>query len=76
MTIIFAGKTYPCEKAVRAGTTATLCLEDGSSVKFEGVNSWDAFTLEGGEWSLPEVTAEEQMRADLDFLAAMTGVSL
>ena len=76
MKVTFAGQTYPCEKAVRAGTTATLFLEDGGTVEFEGVNDWDAFTLEGREWSLPEVTAEEQLRADLDFLAAMTGVML
>lgn len=76
MTVTFAGKPYNCINAVRVGATATLYLEDGGTVRLEGVNSWDAFTLEGGEWSLPEVTAEEQLRADVDFLAAMTGVSL
>ena len=76
MTVQFAGTPYACNRAVKCGNTATLYLEDGSTVEFSGVNDWSAFSLEGGDWSQPEVTAEEQMRADIDFLAAMTGVSL
>ena len=76
MTVTFAGESYACKKAVKTETAATLYLEDSGIIKFEGVNNWDAFTLEGGDWSVPEVTAEEQLRADVDFLAAMTGVSL
>ena len=49
---------------------------EGGTVTFSGVSDWEAFTLQGGDWSLPDVTPEEQLRADVDFIAAMTGVSL
>lgn len=76
MTVNFAGTPYACDRAVKCGNTATLYLSDGGTVEFECVHDWDAFILEDGEWSLPAVTVQEQMRADIDFLAAMTGVSL
>lgn len=76
MKITFNGELYDCLRAVKTDTAATLYLADGGTVQFGGVNDWDAFTIEGGEWSQPEVTAQEQLRADVDFLAAMTGVML
>lgn len=76
MTLIFAGKTYDCTRAIKSNDKVTLFLTESGTVEFSGVSDWNAFTLEGGEWALPEVTAEEQLRADVDFLAAMTGVSL
>lgn len=45
-------------------------------MRFGGVHSWEAFTLQDGDWSAPDITPEEQLRADVDFIAAMTGVSL
>lgn len=76
MTISFAGQSYDCTRAVKDGNNATLYLAEGGTVEFFGVSNWEAFQLEGGEWSAPEVTPEEQLRADVDFIAAMTGVSL
>lgn len=76
MTVKFLNESYSCTKAVKTDTSATLYLEDGGTVQFSGVNDFSAFTLENGSWSLPEVTVQEQLRADVDFLAAMTGVSL
>lgn len=76
MNITFAGEQFACSKAVRDGSSAVLYLEDGGTVTFSGVSDWDAFTIQGGDWSLPDVTPEEQLRADVDFIAAMTGVSL
>ena len=76
MTVTFSGEQYPCTRAVKDGSSATLYLEQGGCVTFSGVNRWDAFTLEGGDWSLPDVTPEERLRADVDFIAAMTGVML
>lgn len=76
MTVNFAGQTFECEKAVKSGNKAALTLTEGGTVEFIGVNDWSAFAIEGGAWSLPEVTVEEQLRADLDFLAIMTGVML
>lgn len=76
MTISFAGQSYDCARAVKDGSSATLYLTDGGAVEVSGVSDWTAFQLEGGEWSLPDITPEEQLRADVDFIAAMTGVSL
>ena len=76
MTVHFGGNTFSCLKAVRQGKQAVLHMEDGGVVTFEGVNDWGAFLLDGGAWSNPDVTPAEQLRADVDFLAIMTGVSL
>ena len=76
MDVSFAGQQFPCSKAVRDGNSATLYLEEGGTVTFSGVHNWDAFAMEGGAWSAPDITPEEQLRADVDFIAAMTGVSL
>lgn len=76
MKVSVAGEQFACSKAVRDGDKATLFLDEGGTAVFSGVHDWDAFTLEGGAWSLPDVTPQEQLRADVDFLAAMTGVSL
>lgn len=76
MTIHFAGQSYDCTRAIKDDGKATLFLTNGDSVEFNGVNRWEDFNLEGGDWSLPDVTPEEQLRADVDFIAAMTGVSL
>ena len=73
MTIIFAGKTYPCEKAVRAGTTATLCLEDGGTLRFEGVNDWGAFVFEDGGWDLNELRSDKEAEISSACNAAITG---
>lgn len=76
MTVTFGTQVFDCVKAVRDGEKANLYLAEGGKMEFRGVSDWDVFSLEGGDWSTPEVTPQEQMRADIDFLAAMTGVSL
>ena len=76
MIVTFSGQDFPCTKAVKDGDKAYIYLEDGGKVEFKGVSDWSVFSLDGGEWSLPEVTAAEQLRADVDFLVAMTGVVL
>ena len=76
MTVTFAGERFTCSKAVRDGDSATLFLDQGGTVAFSGVHSWDAFTIQDGDWSAPDITPEEQLRADVDFIAIMTGVML
>lgn len=76
MTVIFSGETFLCEKAVKNNDSAILHLSEGGTVTFSGVHNWDAFSISDGEWSDPDVTPDEQLRADVDFLAIMTGVSL
>lgn len=76
MRVKFFDETFNCVKAVKHADSAILHLSDGGTVEFGGVNDWSSFSLDGGTWSAPDVTPEEQFRADLDFLAVMTGVSL
>ena len=76
MNVRFSGEEYSCIRAVRDSNRATLYLEEGGSMEFSGVNDWDAFSIEGGDWSPPDVTPEEQLRADVDFSAVMAGVML
>lgn len=76
MKVLFADQQFDCSRAVRDGSTATLCLNEGGTVTFSGVQNWDAFTIQGGDWSEPDITPEQQLRADVDFLAIMTGVTL
>lgn len=76
MTISFAGQSYDCTRAVKDGNNATLYLTEGGTVEFSGVHDWEAFTIQDGDWSAPGVTLDEQLRADVDFIAAMVGVSL
>ena len=76
MTVTFAGERFTCSKAVRDGDSATLFLDQGGTAAFSGVHSWDAFTIQDGDWSAPDITPEEQLRAEVDFIAIMTGVTL
>lgn len=76
MIVKLAGETYNCTKAVKQTSSAVLYLADGGKVEFAGVHDWGAFSVDGGSWSTSDPTPEEQLRADIDFLAAMTGVEL
>ena len=61
MTVTFAGEQFICSKAVRDGDNATLFLTKGGTVSFSGVHSWDAFTIQDGDWSAPDITPEKQL---------------
>ena len=77
MKVRFLDKVFECEKAVKGSDFIHLYNANGGAVaSFEGVSDFNLFTIEGGEWIAPEPTAEEQLRADIDFLAIMTGVAL
>lgn len=76
MIVTFSGQQFPCAKAVKNGDSAFLYLEDGGTVELRGISDWSVFLLDGGDWVAPEPTQAERLRADVDFLAAMTGVSL
>ena len=54
MIVTFSGQDFSCIKAVKAGDNAFLYLEDGGTVELRGVSDWSVFSLDGGDWSLPE----------------------
>ena len=76
MIVTFSEQDFHCVKAVKDKDSAYLYLEDGGTVELRGVSDWSVFSIDGGDWSLSEPTQTEQLRADVDFLAAMTGVEL
>lgn len=78
MKVTYAGESFDCTKAVRNGNKATLYLTDGGTVEFVGVSDavWDQFQFEGGDWEEEEPTEMERLRADLDYISVMTGVTL
>lgn len=76
MTVFFLGTEYQCVKAVKNDTSAVLYLEDENTINFNGVNDWSAFALEGGGWSAPELTPEEQLQADVSELKEALGLLL
>lgn len=65
MIVTFNSEVFDCLKTVKNGKTATLYLSDGGSVVFDGVNDWGAFSIEGGDWSGPEPSREEQLETDV-----------
>lgn len=73
MKVHFRGAAYDCIRAARDGNRAVLYLTGGEPLRFSGVSIWEVFSLEGGDWSPPEVIPEEQLRADVDFITVMTG---
>lgn len=62
MTVRFAEQSYLCTRAVRSRETATLYLEDGSTVALIGVNDWGAITIEGGTWTDMDAKTLEQLQ--------------
>lgn len=61
MKVLFDGQTFDCVKAVKKTDTATLYLLNGCIVEFSGISDWTAFSIEGGEWSIPELSPDERI---------------
>ena len=65
---------YECTKAVKGDNYITLYDGDRAIVTFAGISDFSDYTIEGGDWSDPEPTGEEQLRADVDYIMAMEGI--
>ena len=65
---------YECTKAVKGDNYITLYDGDRAIVTFAGISDFSGYTIEGGDWSDPEPTSEEQLRADVDYIMAMEGI--
>ena len=77
MKLKFMGEVYPCDNAIKDETSMCVIAYDSAGelvFKAEKVTDFSLFELIGGEWSIPEPTEQEQLRADVDFLLAMGGV--
>jgi hypothetical protein len=62
MIVHFFDESYECEKAVKGSDFIRLFDSNNNCiVSFEGVNDLNAFTIENGELSEAEPTAEERI---------------
>lgn len=61
MLVLFGEESFDCINAVKQGDKAVLTLTGGGVVTFGGVHNWDAFTVQDGDWSAPDITPEKQM---------------
>ena len=60
---------YECAKAIKGEDFIYLYDEDNYRfMSFEGIKSFDGYFISGGDWSIPDPTETEYLRADIDFL--------
>ncbi len=74
MVIKFCGQETPCTKAVKGSDWVQAYNGDSLVLEIKKLPDMSLVELEGGEWTEPEPTEQEQLRADVDFLLAMGGV--
>jgi len=62
MTLHFLDEQYECAKAVKGTDYVHLYDESNNCIaSFEGVHDFSLFTIENGDWSEPQPTAEERI---------------
>ena len=74
MKLNIMGEALPCARAEKNESAGTVTAYAGNgSVIFRATNVTDFsdYILEGGAWSVPEITEAEQLRADVDYLLMM-----
>ena len=72
ITVTIYNEEYECTKAVKGDDYIRLYDEnDYCILSCEGVSSFDGYSISGGDWSEPEPTEDEMMRADLDYCLMM-----
>lgn len=63
---------FECSKAVKGNDYIHLYdANDICFASFEGIVSFDGYSISGGDWSEPEFTNDELIRADLDYCLMM-----
>ena len=72
MVIKYFGDEIVCEKAIKGADYIKAYNENGVCV-FDAapIVDFSPYVLKGGEWSTPEITQQEQLRADVDYLLMM-----
>lgn len=62
MIVRFLDEQYECTKAVKGTDYVHLYNESNNCIaSFEGVHDFSLFTIENGDWSKPQPTAEERI---------------
>lgn len=71
------GQEYPCSKAEKSTDAIKLYDEaENTIIEFSGISNFDGYILEGGEFEKPQPPLELMNRADIDYIAIMSGVEL
>lgn len=76
MIVTVYGQEIPCTRAVKGPDFIRLYDGEVCMADYSGICDFSGYGITGGDWSEPEVSAAEQLRADVDFIAVMTGVEL
>lgn len=63
MTVKIYNESFECTKAVKGPDYVVLYDSDREIVRCSGITDFSGYSIEGGEWSLPEPTAEERLAA-------------
>lgn len=68
ITVTIYDEEYVCSKAVKGENYIRLYDENDVCIfSCEGIMSFDGYSISGGDWSEPEPTEDEMLRADLDY---------
>ncbi len=77
MILKYSGTNFDCAYAIKANHAVYCCDENYRKIhvfSFIHGAEWDAFTLEGGDWTdisdIPEYT--DKLQADIDYLDMQT----
>ena len=72
ITVTAYGEEVRCAKAIKGNDYIHLLNANNELiVSFEGITSFDGYSISGGDWSDPEPTNDEMIRADLDYCLMM-----
>ena len=73
LKVIAYNEPIECIKAVKGSNWIELYDEDGRIFKtFGGILDFSGYSIEGGDWSKPEPTREDQIEAQVTYTAMMT----
>lgn len=67
ITVTFYNEEYQCAKAIKGPDYIKLYDEHGNVIAtFYGISDFSDYTIDGGDWSDPEPTEIELLRAQLE----------
>ena len=67
-----------CEKAVKGKDYINIYIGqvDYPSCSYSGISDFSTYEIIEGEWSYPELTKEELLQAQIDYISMMTGIDM
>ena len=74
MVVRFVNEEIECQKAIK-GIDFIKCLGENGNVlaEFSKITDFSLFEVVGGDFTAPEPTEFEKMRADMDFVLMLNG---